>query len=493
MTTNNKPLPSSRAWLHGGLWSWAQLAVGVLATVVQARLAVTTLSAAQSGIWFVMLSFAGLIALMDFGLNATLARELAFDEDPAQRSRLMVTAERTLCRAAVIAWLILTLLGGLYLHLIAPNTMRLEVIRAWGVFVVGAGFALHANAASSALYGTGQLSADRQIRIAAQLIGLVFAYAAITLEPSLRALCIAWTLQNIVLWGLEWRAVAVRVPRFAAQFDAVLSKRLLNLGLRWWAMAIGGYLILNTDNLVIAATLGAAQVSDYALLARISTILQPLALVFVTSAAPLISRLSVEGRNTEMQRILEQQIRLALLLVSLAGAIIAAAPEALLTIWVGPGHFVGYPILTVFLVMLTLEVHHVAHAITVMATGKLPFAAWAIGSGVLNIVFSLLLVQHLGLLGVALGTMLAQLLTNNWFTPIFTLRSFGIDWLRYVRMVLLPALLTGASLYAVAQLARAASQNWNALGSVIAVTLTTTSVAMLVFVITSSRFRRKIA
>jgi O-antigen/teichoic acid export membrane protein len=257
-------------------------------------------------------------------------------------------------------------------------------------------------------------------------------------------------------------------------------------------MAVGGYVILNTDNLIIAATLGADRVSDYALLARISTILQPLALVFVTSVAPVVSRLSAENRFDDLRRILGQQIRLALLLVSLAGAIIAAVPEAVLTLWVGPGHFVGYPVLIVFLVMMTLEVHHVAHAVLVMATGKLPFAPWALGSGILNIAFSLLLVSHSGLLGVALGTMLAQLLTNNWFAPMYTLRAFSISLMRYGREVILPAILTGGLLYGVAHLARVLVHDWSALASITVVTLAATCASLAVFTPISSRLRRRL-
>ena len=57
----------------------------------------------------------------------------------------------------------------------------------------------------------------------------------------------------------------------------------------------------------------------------------------------------------------------------------------------------------------------------------------------LNIVLSIIFVQRLGIWGVALGTILAQLLTNCWFTPWYALRQLSIASPVYMKRVLLPA------------------------------------------------------
>lgn len=439
-------------WLSGGLWGGTQIAAGVLAGVLLVRLAVVALEPVQSGVWFVLLSFAALVSLMDFGLSATLARELAFVDDTQRRAMLLRTTEYTLRRVAFGAWLLLALVGGWYLHSITPASAWSEILRGWAIFTVGIGFALHANAASSALYGTGHLSTERQIKIFTQLAGVALAYLLLQFEASLSLLCLAWTLQNVLLWGLLWLAFRRKLKLPNASVNPQESIRLLRLGLSWWVMAVGGYLILSTDNFIISSTLGVTQVPDYALLARIATIIQPLALVFVTSSLPLASRLSSTGQADQLLHLLMRQVYLALFLVSFAGAVIAAVPKQIIELWVGPGHFVGYPILIVFLVMLTLEVHHVAHASFVMATGKLPFALWAVGSGLLNIILSLVLVQFFGLFGVALGTMLAQVLTNNWFAVWYSLKYFTVPPRVFQLSVVWPALMNMVILYGVALL-----------------------------------------
>jgi hypothetical protein len=85
--------------------------------------------------------------------------------------------------------------------------------------------------------------------------------------------------------------------------------------------------------------------------------------------------------------------------------------------------------------MMTLETHHVAHASLTMASGHIPFVRIALVAGVLNLVFSLMLVRWFGLLGIALGTMTAQMLTNNWYAPHVSLRRLGIGASSYLRVM----------------------------------------------------------
>ena len=88
--------------------------------------------------------------------------------------------------------------------------------------------------------------------------------------------------------------------------------------------------------------------------------------------------------------------------------------------------------------MLLLETHHRVHATVIMARGELVFHWIALTAGLLNLVISLILMRFWGLLGVALGTMLAQMLTNNWFVPYYSARSLGFSVPRYLKRVLLP-------------------------------------------------------
>jgi len=54
-------------------------------------------------------------------------------------------------------------------------------------------------------------------------------------------------------------------------------------------------------------------------------------------------------------------------------------------------------------------------------------------SGGINLMLTFIGVKWLGLLGVALGTMIAQMLTNNWYAVVKTLRILKLGFWKYVK------------------------------------------------------------
>lgn len=134
------------------------------------------------------------------------------------------------------------------------------------------------------------------------------------------------------------------------------------------------------------------------------------------------------------------------------GACVLALGPRLFDLWLGPGHFVGYPILTVFFVLLVLEAQCFIVSAGSRATEDEAFAPWALAAAGLKVLCSWLLALEFGLLGIALGTLLAQLLTNHWFMPYRGLRRLRMSLRQHVSEVLLPVglvfLVTGAAVSA---------------------------------------------
>src|SRR4029077_21055380 len=66
-----------------------------------------------------------------------------------------------------------------------------------------------------------------------------------------------------------------------------------------------------------------------------------------------------------------------------------------------------------------------------------------------NVVLSVLLVNRLGPIGVAVGTLIPCLISHGIFLPAYVLRSFGIRIRQYLRDGIGPPLLVAAILYLV--------------------------------------------
>ena len=120
------------------------------------------------------------------------------------------------------------------------------------------------------------------------------------------------------------------------------------------------------------------------------------------------------------------------------GACLLSLGHRLFDVWLGPGRFVGYPTLVVFVVLLTLEAHSFIIVTSSRATEDEAFAAWSMAAGFLKLTASWILMRSFGLLGIAAGTLLAQLLTNHWYMVYRGLRRLGISLREHFARVLLP-------------------------------------------------------
>ena len=92
------------------------------------------------------------------------------------------------------------------------------------------------------------------------------------------------------------------------------------------------------------------------------------------------------------------------------------------------------------LTVMLLEAHHSSMGAATTAAGKIVFFIPALLAGILNLAFSIVLARHYGLIGVTLGTLIAQVTTNNWYAPWYTLRLFNIRFSDHLRGVVFPVL-----------------------------------------------------
>jgi O-antigen/teichoic acid export membrane protein len=233
-----------------------------------------------------------------------------------------------------------------------------------------------------------------------------------------------------------------------------LARQITLPSLKYAATNFGAVLILGTDNLLIALALGTAAIPGYEAVARLVNTAMLVSLFAVTSSSPFVSNAYAAGDTGGVVRILLRNARLCMALMLTIVACLGVYGEQIVGLWLGPGRFVGYPVLIVFLVILTLEAHHVIHATVIMATGRVVFHWLALGAGLLSVSLSIALVRHLGLLGVVLGTLLAQVITNNWYVPYYTLRALGLSPVTYLLKVVAPLVLTFALMCATALFVR---------------------------------------
>ena len=442
--------PSKRI-LQGVLSGFGFTAVSIVVILIQYRLAVDFLTTELAGIWMLYLTFSAYVSFLDLGFSPTLSREIGFalggNEDESVKrqnvANLIKTTLRVFQALAVIIF-ILGFVGGLFFlkSIVSPN-LDTDITISWLIFMMGAAISVIGGAAFASLYGMGDVSTERILRSIFLLVGLILSYVVLKLGYGLIGLTVSWMLQNILA---RFVALIILYNRYnwLRSIKGVARKTLFDKmtgpSMRWAITTLGGIMILQSSNVIIAATLGPASIPPYEAVSRIVMALITLSLLIVTSSTPFISRYHAAGEEVMVKTILYRNVKISLSTICILCAFVAVFCDEIITVWLGSNIFPGWFIVWTLLLMAVLETHHVALASAVMATGKVVFAKVAILAGVLNIVLALLLVKIYGLWGIALGIMMAQLVTNNWYVPFVAFKNFKINSLEYAKAIIFPLL-----------------------------------------------------
>jgi O-antigen/teichoic acid export membrane protein len=433
-------------------------AVSVIVSLLQFSILLRRLPLLMAGIWMIFTNLGSYVLFLDLGLSPTLGREISFAAgEPGLTPHARAVRVKTLvhsCTTVVFALALLVALVGApagwrYLRTIVPSTLSSEARVAWCVYIVGAALNLVGEGWFAGIYGLGHVFQEKIIRTTGSVAGLLFMTVAVFSRSGFIGLALAYVLQSVCVL-LMARLVLLRLttsPPAKGNFDRHVIGRLIGPSLKYAATLLGGILILQTDNIVIASTLGPAAVPNYQVVAKMITILMSLSMMLVMASAPLVSQAFAQHDHAALLRLLSRNLRFSLGIMVVLGSFIACFTDRFIYAWLGPNHFVGFRIVWVLLAVMLLEAHHQAMASATMATGRIVFLAPALTAGVLNIFFSVIFARRFGLIGVVFGTMAAQVLTNNWYVPWYTMRLFGLSFLNHLRTVLLPLLgLIGAML-----------------------------------------------
>jgi len=406
-----------------------------------------------SGLWFLFISFGLYIAFFDLGFSPTISREIGFilgstmlsEEEKAQGVRdIIATSLRVFQVTSVLVFVLALTAGGAFVLSLAPEGSITEVGIAWGIFSFGAAVNILGGAAFATLYGLGYVATERIVRSIGLWLWLLLSVASLYMGFGIVGLSVAWVTQNLLARAIGWVLIYRYNPELRHKKGRVgmdIFKKMAMPSIKWAAIGLGALFILQSDNPIIAAIFGPEAIPPYEAASKMVIAMMTFSLLVVTSSTPFVSRAWSAGNVEGVRSLLIRNVRYGMSIMVVFVAYLAVFGEMVVDLWLGPGNFVGYPVLWTLLAVLTFEAHHVIHASAAMGAGHIVFLRAALLSGILKIGLSVMLARYYGLLGVAMGTLIAQLLTNNWYAPFVALRLFEVRFTDYLKTCVLPLML----------------------------------------------------
>lgn len=199
-----------------------------------------------------------------------------------------------------------------------------------------------------------------------------------------------------------------------------------------------------TDEFVIGAVLPIARVTPYNIGRRLSDAPELLTHQFIQVMLPLASHLHGKEDRARLRALFVASTRLTLaIFIPVAGALVVLA-DPLITAWVGEAYDEAAQIVLILTCAGILEITLWPATSVLQGIGRhRPLALFAVGSAMLNLGLSILLVHSNGIQGVALGTLIATAAEVLVVTP-YALSVNGVSLRAAVVEAFVPALAPAA-------------------------------------------------
>jgi len=202
-----------------------------------------------------------------------------------------------------------------------------------------------------------------------------------------------------------------------------------------FVIAASGQVIYYSDNVIIGVFLSAEAVTFYAIGGRFIEYLGQVGASFAQTFMPMASNLAAQNQKDQLQRLLIQGTRAALLVSLTVGGALFFRGSTFIGLWMG--HQFAQPSGRILRILLLSTVALAGNRVggnIVFGLGKhKPFALWQSLEAAANLTLSIYLVRKIGMDGVAWGTVLPSLVSQIVLWPRYLSKVLDLAVWSYFR------------------------------------------------------------
>ncbi|MET0067933.1 MAG: MATE family efflux transporter [Candidatus Thiodiazotropha sp.] len=428
--------------------NWAGLLISIIVSFFLAPFVVHSLGNALYGVWAIINQFTGYMYLFDFGVRESVIRytshSVAKKEPEVLEEILSVSfiiyffiSALTVVVSAVLAFYFADIFD------VDPDIAQAASI---AVLLVGItiGQFFFFNIFSGVLMGLQRYDIFNVVSI---LTTLVKAGAFVWLLNngysivSMAAVQLVLGLMGgLYLMGYSKRAAAEQGVSFKLRlkFDAKLksiAKKVVNYSTYVLINNLGQKVVFMTDAIVIGIFMPVASVTFYAIAGTLIEYLRKLVVVTAQVLMPLVSQYSALEDNTRIQKTMVGGSKLTLFISFPVALVFIVLGGEFIRLWMGEEfqELSGQVLAILALSQIFSAPHQTLSSVLYGLDKHKMLAYFRIAEAVSNLILSIILLQYMGIVGVALGTAIPHILLTAVILPIYTTRIVGMNLYAYYR------------------------------------------------------------
>lgn len=444
----------------------ASFAVSIVATFFLTPFVIATLGDERYGTWTLIAQVTGYYALLDFGTRMAVGyfvARLGARGEPDQMNHAVSTAFFTLaCAGAVVAGIGVTLAFVLPGLLGVPSEFVSEARLAMVILSVTVGLTLPFDVWAAAVNGCRRNYIVSLTEMVVRVLTSIAIAVALAAGGGLAALALTQLGGKVIVWGTAYRYTRLLLPALVVR-PAMWTRSWLSeigkFGGGTFVINMAALVINRLDLLIVGTVLGMAHVTYYAVAQTLTSYVSS-AVANITQAFTMhFAHLHSLGDQERLRRMYLNGTRMAAAVAVLISGYVFVFGSSFLRLWLGDRFVTGdwyHRSDVVLAILLVAKLPFYLQGISrqlLLGARKLRFLSTVqVGEAMLNLVLSLILVRHLGLAGVAIGTLIPTLITNLLIIPPYMRRELGFGFGELLREGLFRSVATGATITLIAYL-----------------------------------------
>lgn len=407
---------------------------------------VHSLGKAQFGVWSLIMSVTGYYGLLNLGIRSALTKyiaEYSAKNDIAEVNRLISSSFPFFLGVAGIILLISYIVSSNFERMFFVDQIDLSIIRIT-VLLVGINVAISFALCpfDTILAAFNRFDVKNIIGVSSSIIRALSIITVLKLGYSL----VAMAMVILVIDATTLCVIAICSRKIYPQLSIKLHfvcresfRKLYTFGVFNFVRHISRAILSQTDLILIGIFLGATQVAVYAIAANLINyswkIVKGVAIVTI----PIASTLSALKEEKKLQRFMLLVPKYMMFIAVCICIQFFYFGKIFLLLWLGDGFQESY---VIFLVLMVARIGMMSNESMIEATvgmGHNKFiGTLSAVEALINLILSIILVQKIGLLGIALGTVIPLIISRSFIIPTYCCKLVNLKVSDYISQVVWP-------------------------------------------------------
>ena len=437
--------------IRGIYLNYLYLLVGLILSFFLTPIILQHLGQSAYGLWVVFGSIVGYFGLLDFGMNTATIKYTAEYHARNEQDNLNKYISTVLVIFIFIGIFIILVCFGLTPFIPDLFNIPEDLISVGRIafLIMGLNVALGLIGATfgNILYGYQRVDVWKTFGLIQAIANASFTIIFLRLGFGLIGVVVSsflCILILIILYLLFLRHSSYGIvinPRLA---NTSTLKKIAPYSIRSFMLGLTSQVLYYTDNIVIGIFLGASTVTTYSIAYRLCFLATYIFSIITQTIFPTFTKLYTLEDMDGLKSLYLKTVKISVVIMVPIGLFLGFFGRSFINLWVGEDNFAGINVLLVLISMDFLHAFGTPAGLLLQAVGKNKrFMFSEILNAGLNLLLSLILVRRIGLVGVALGTLIASACTSSWIVPLLACKHARLPVKRYLLSGILPPLLAG--------------------------------------------------